>query len=193
MQIQQAQTHQQTGLFRFEIPALTGKIFGAAAFVLLLGLGAHVKVFLPGTPVPVTLQTLFVLLAGAMLGWRAGLASVVAYMTLGVLGLPLFSGAAVAGLAYLAGPTGGYLLGFMAAVVIIGLLTEKTAGKTRLALALLAGQAAIYLLGFSHLAFVYGLGPSGALLAGVVPFLPGAVIKTCAAWGILTSLPRLRH
>ncbi|MFN2327253.1 MAG: biotin transporter BioY, partial [Gemmatimonadales bacterium] len=77
-----------------------------AAFALATAFGAHVAV--PLTPVPVTLQTLFVVLAGAMLGPRLGAASQIAYLGMGIAGLPVFVGGF--GLAYLAGPTGGYLL-----------------------------------------------------------------------------------
>jgi biotin transport system substrate-specific component len=87
---------------------------GVTFFVLATALSAYVRIPVPGSPVPITLQTFFVLLAGAVLGRKLGAASQIGYVILGAVGLPIFQGAGY-GIAYLFGPTGGYLMGFAAA------------------------------------------------------------------------------
>ncbi|WP_448592426.1 biotin transporter BioY [Thermoflexus hugenholtzii] len=151
---------------------------------LLTALMARVEIPLPFTPVPITGQTFAVLLVGAALGSRRGALSMGVYLLEGALGLPVFAGGA-AGLARLRGPTGGYLIGFIAAAFVTGWLAERGWDRrpATTALAMLAGNAVIYLFGLPWLArFVGGfLGPKGALALGLLPFVPGDLLKLLLA------------
>ena len=146
---------------------------------LLVALAAQISIRLPFSPVPVTGQTLAVLLVGALLGSRRGALSVLAYLAQGLTGLPVFAGGA-SGLAYALGPTGGYLAGFVAAAFVTGWLAERGWDRHvwRAALAMLAGHAAIYALGLGWLSIFAG---RQALALGLLPFVAGDVVKLIAA------------
>lgn len=154
---------------------------GLAAFVLATTLGAYVAVPLPWTPVPMTLQPLFVLLTGVVLGPRLGAAAMLAYLSLGVAGAPVFS-AGRAGLAHVLGPTGGYLVAFPPAAFVAGWLAGGArSGAVRLALALLAGLAVIYTGGVAQLVALAGE-PLGRVLAlAVWPFVGGDLVELLVA------------
>jgi biotin transport system substrate-specific component len=151
---------------------------------LFVAVSASVAVWLPNTPVPVSAQTLAVLLTGALLGSRLGSLALLAYLGEGLAGLPVFAGGMTAwsptripGVPTIFGPTSGYLVGFVVAAWLTGWLSERNWDRrvhTAL-LAMLAGQAMIYVCGLSGLArFV----PVGALFgAGVAPFLVGDALK----------------
>jgi biotin transport system substrate-specific component len=151
---------------------------------LLTALMARVEIPLPFTPVPITGQTFAVLLVGAALGSRRGALSMAVYLLEGALGLPVFAGGA-AGLARLRGPTGGYLIGFIAAAFVTGWLAERGWDRrpATTALAMLTGNAVIYLFGLPWLAWFVGgfLGPKGALALGLLPFVPGDLLKLLLA------------
>jgi biotin transport system substrate-specific component len=131
---------------------------------------------LPLKPVPITGQTFGVMLLGALLGSRRGIASLLTYLGLGAVGLPVFAGGA-AGLARFAGPTAGYLAGFVVATAVVGWLSEhgwdRRAGTTIVAMVL--GMIPIYLLGVVWLSHFVGWGQSVA--AGLLPFLVGDALK----------------
>ena len=152
---------------------------------LLIGLCAQVKIRLPFSPVPVTLQTFAVLIIGALLGSRRGGLCVLAYITEGAAGLPVF--AAGAGLTVLSGPTGGYLVGFIAAACITGLLAEKGWDRqvATTVLAMLLGNASIYVFGLLWLSCL--LGAKMVLTAGLYPFIIGDCLKISLAAIILPS------
>ena len=151
--------------------------------VIILTLASKVQV--PFWPVPMTLQTLAVLMIGATAGMRLGSATVLAWLGLGALGAPVF--ATGAGLAYMAGPTGGYLAGFLLAAIAVGYLADKGQGRTIVsALAvLLVGLVAIYALGLGWLAML--IGPHKAVAAGLMPFIPAEVLKLALGTAILTA------
>lgn len=145
---------------------------------LLLTVSAKIQV--PFWPVPMTMQTYAVILLGAALGWRLGTASVLAYLAQGAVGLPVF--AAGGGLAYFVGPTGGYLVGFAVAALLVGLLAARGWDR-RLPTALLMmalGTAVILALGVAWLSVFLGSFDK-AVAAGLTPFLAGAVFKTALA------------
>jgi biotin transport system substrate-specific component len=150
---------------------------------LLIALSAYLKIQLPFSPVPITGQTLAVLLVGASLGWKKGGMSVLTYLAEGLLGLPVFAGGA-SGPAYLLGPTGGYLLGFVLAALAVGWLAERgwdrQVGLTLLAMSI--GSALIYLPGLAWLSVYVGV--DQALPLGLYPFLIGDAIKLLLA-GVL--------
>jgi biotin transport system substrate-specific component len=159
-----------------------------ALFVAAL---AQIEIPLPFTPVPITGQTFGVLLVGAALGSKRGAASLVSYLGLGILGLPFFAGGAH-GLDILIGATGGYLIGFILASYVIGLLAERgleRSVRTSL-IPFLVGTLIIYACGVVWLAVF--LGSFGqALVAGFLPFLIGDAIKLVAASLVLPAAWKL--
>ena len=152
----------------------------ASMFGALTALGAFI--IIPLQPVPISLQTLFCALAGLLLGARTGALSQIIYVLLGIIGLPVFAGGK-AGLGTLLGPTGGYLLGFVVAAFVIGKLIEikPQAGIVWTGIAFLAGSLVIYACGVLQLSFVAELSLSKSVLVGVIPFLPGDLLKVAAA------------
>lgn len=164
-------------------------LIGIGSFIAFTALGAFVRIPLPFTPVPITLQTFFVLLAGALLGKRLGTLSQLGYVFLGSLGLSIFAGA-TGGLITLFGPTGGYLLGFILAAYVVGrvLSIRERANFGWVVLAMAIGSLIIYLLGAIQLALFAHLGVRKALLLGVVPFLPGDTLKLFAAASLYYKL-----
>lgn len=142
-------------------------------------------------PVPITGQTLGVLLTGMLLGSRRGSLSVLAYLTEGVAGLPVFAPGGPLGLARLVGPTGGYLIGFVAAAYATGLLAERgwdRKAATALA-AMLIGNVVIYAFGLPWLALFVGI--ENALPMGLYPFIVGDLLKTILAAVLLPTGWRL--
>jgi biotin transport system substrate-specific component len=141
---------------------------------------AQVRISLPFTPVPITGQTFAILLVGASLGSRRGAASLALYILLGSLGLPFFAGGA-SGLSALLGPTGGYLVGFVVAAFLVGLMAARGLDRNvpGALLAFLAGEIVIYLFGVAWLSVYLGIWP--AIVAGFLPFLVGDAIKLVAA------------
>lgn len=167
-----------------------GQIIGAC---LVVALAAQVKVPMVGTPIPMTLQTLAVLLAGFLLSPPRAAAGMLLYLGCGMAGLPWFA----AGSAALFGVTGGYLLAFpFAAWLTSRLCPDRGAGVVRLSLAGIAGTMLIFLLGVTWQVLAAGwLGFDGgslqaAVMMGVVPFLPGAVLKLLAAVSLAAVLRR---
>ena len=152
----------------------------ASMFGALTALGAYLMIPLP--PVPVTMQTLFVILAGTLLGGYLGALSQVVYILLGVIGLPVFSGGK-AGFGVLIGPTGGYLIGFVVGALVIGKLTslKRDPGLLWLMGSMLAGVAIIYTLGIAQLMLVAKLDFIKAISVGLLPPLPGDIIKIVVA------------
>jgi len=152
---------------------------------LLIGLCAQIK-FFPFGPVPVTGQTFAVLMTGALLGARRGSLAVLAYIAQGLAGLPVF--AVVSGPAALLGPTGGYLVGFVAAAYVTGLLAEKgwdrRIGTTVLAMTL--GNVVIYAFGLLWLCRLIGV-KTTVLTTGLYPFVPGDLLKIALAVALLPS------
>lgn len=159
------------------------RAFEAMALVagaVLTALLARLAVPVPGSPVPVTGQTLGALLAGGLLGGRLGAGSQALYLVAGALGLPAFAGGA-AGVAHVGGPTGGYLAGLVAAAGVAGWLVERGWARSvpRALAAMLLASAAVFVAGVPWLALNSGGGR--ALEAGLLPFLPGALIKAALA------------
>lgn len=183
-------------------PAVVG-VGLVAAGIGVLTAGALLSV--PFYPVPMTMQTLAVLLVGGLLGPRLGVAAVAGYLALGLAGAPVFHGG-LGGPAVLVGPTGGYLAGFLPAAFVMGLTVAKAwapaggrtgsrsggwIGALRRLAALSGGailaEAAIYALGVPWLAFVTGLDLREAVAVGVVPFLLGDLLKVGVAIGAIRT------
>ena len=151
---------------------------------LLIALSAQVRIFLPFSPVPITAQTFVVLLLGALYGSRRGPITVVTYLVLGAIGLPVFAGGA-AGAARLVGPTAGYLLGFVAAAFVVGILSERGWDRRpiKTAASMIIGNAIIYAFGAVWLSRFMGW--DAVLGAGVIPFLAGDALKIVLAATLL--------
>jgi biotin transport system substrate-specific component len=157
---------------------------GRAALLVVLGsalLTLSAKVQVPFYPVPITMQTLVVLLIGIAFGFRLGVVTVLLYLAQGAAGLPVFAGTPEKGigLAYMLGPTGGYLAGFVLGAAIAGWIAERRRDPGALALAVIAGSLAIYLPGVLWLAQFVGFGKAFEL--GLVPFLWGDTLKAALA------------
>jgi biotin transport system substrate-specific component len=163
--------------------SLRGMIY-ASMFGAGTAAGAYLAIPLP--PVPITLQTFVLFMAGALLGGRLGALSQVVYVLLGVMGLPVFAGGK-AGLGVLFGPTGGYLLGFVAGAFVVGSLISmrRRPGLAWHFCAMAAGTLVIYLFGVIQLSLVAKLTLSKSVAVGVVPFIVGDVFKIVAA-GVLS-------
>ena len=147
-----------------------------AGFAVAMALSAQVAIPLPGTPVPLTLQPMIVVLAGLWLSPRAAAASMIAYLTAGALGLPVFAPVGAPGLLRLMGPTGGYLLAYPLAAAVTSIVARMSASYSRRALACIAGMAVIYAGGLLQLTVITGSVGSAALL-GAAPFLALDLIK----------------
>jgi biotin transport system substrate-specific component len=171
---------------------LRGMIY-AAMLGALTALGAYL--IIPMSPVPLTLQTFFVFLAGALLGGPQAAMSQIVYVILGLIGLPVFAGGK-AGLGTLLGPTGGYLIGFVVAALIMGFIVDfkKKTEIFWLLFAMIIGLAVIYTLGVLQLSFVANMPVQKAIAVGAVPFILGDITKLFAA-AILASKVRdkIRH
>jgi len=158
------------------------KFFGVISFIALTVAGAYIRIPLFFTPVPITLQTFFVLLAGAVLGRKLGTLSQAGYLLVGIFGLPVFTGG-LYGIARLLGPTGGYLIGFVLAAFVIGKLLgrDDKAGFIKITAAMLVGLAILFITGTIQLAFVLHIPFDKAVALGILPFIPGDMIKLLAA------------
>jgi biotin transport system substrate-specific component len=166
--------------------SLTRNIMLAVGGSLLLWASAKLQV--PFYPVPMTMQTFVVLMIGTVYGWRLGAATVGLYLLEGMLGLPVFAGTPEKGigLAYMVGPTGGYLAGYVVAAALTGALAgmgwDRRASTT--ILSMLAGTAVIYAFGLAWLGTVVGW-DKPVLAWGLTPFLLGDVLKLALAAAVL--------
>jgi len=166
------------------------RIFDAsliAGFSLLVALAAQVSIPLPFTPVPVTLQTLAVVLTGALLGSRRGTLAILLYLVEGSAGLPVFS-LGRGGFIHLFGPTGGYLVGFMAAAWLTGFLVERrlAARLPGALLVLILGHLVPYVTGVAWLG-ISAVGFPKAFVLGFLPFLIGDAMKVAVSVGVLAG------
>jgi len=171
-------------------------VVGAA---LVTALAAQWEIRLPFTPVPITGQTFAVLLTGAALGMRLGAAGQALYVVAGAVGLPVYSGGEGGWEAARAGGTTGYLIGFIVAAGVVGYMAERRQDRTfpTMFTAFILGSFVIYLFGVIGLMITFGMTFTEAVVAGVVPFVLGDVIKAAAAglllpgaWKLVGEYPR---
>jgi biotin transport system substrate-specific component len=169
---------------------------GAASRVVAVVIGAALlalsaKVQVPFWPVPMTMQTLVVLLLGTAYGARLGVATVLLYLVEGAVGLPVFAGAG-AGPGYMAGPTAGYLVGFVAAAWLAGTLAERGWDRSLVGVtaAMALGHALVFVPGIAWLATF--LGTEQALAVGLLPFIGATVLKTLLGAGLMQAAWRGR-
>ena len=167
-----------------------------AAALMLLGaclLTLSAKIQIPFWPVPMTMQTLVVLVIGMAYGWRLGAATVLAYLVAGAAGLPVFAGTPARGIgvAYMMGPTGGYLLGFLVSAAAVGFLGERGWDRSlpRTAVAMVLGQAIIALAGVAWLAILFNL--PKAIEVGFKPFLAASLLKVALGIVLMPTIWKL--
>lgn len=158
---------------------------------VLTGLAAQIVVPVPGSPVPITGQTFGALLVGAALGWRRGAASMLLYLVAGMAGVPWFQDGKSGWL----GVTGGYLVGFAVAAVLVGALAARGGDRTvlRTIATMVLGNVVIYAIGVSWLAAATGMDLATAIERGLLPFLIGDGIKILLAAGLLPGAWALAH
>ena len=178
-------------------PIRPGETVGVLRAVVLIALGTALtalsaKVNLPLPYVPMTLQTLVVLMIGAAYGWRLGSATMIAYLAEGAMGLPVFAGP-VGGIAPLLGPTAGYLFGFIGAAFVTGWLAERGWDRsvTLLFAAMAAGHILILAAGFGWLAFGLGLGAAKAWQVGLMPFVAASLVKIALGATLMPAIRRV--
>jgi biotin transport system substrate-specific component len=164
-------------------------IIGVLGFVIALAAASQAAIPVPGTPVPITLQPMVVVLAGMMLGPMTGAASMVLYLALGAIGLPVFAPIGVPGMARLFGPTGGYLIAYPAAAYVAGFVAQRVTSLTGRSFAATVGIATLYLGGVAQLAILSG-SVRGAVALGLTPFAMFDVVKAFLA--ALVARPRVR-
>ena len=154
---------------------ILASMFGAATAA-----GAYIMIPLP--LVPITLQTLFLNLAAALLGGGLGALSQVVYVLIGIIGLPVFAGGK-AGFGVLLGPTGGYLIGFIISAYVVGKLIEIRGrpGFVWTACAMVIGMIVIYACGVTQLSIIAKISINKSISVGVLPFLIGDALKIVAA------------
>jgi biotin transport system substrate-specific component len=157
-------------------------VLGAAGFV---GALAQISIHLSFTPVPITGQTLGVLLAGTALGWKRGTVAMAVYALAGLAGLPWFAG----GTSGYAGASFGYIVGFICCAALCGFLAERGADRVivKSVPAMLAGEVLMYGVGVTWLGFYLHVGPAKAIALGLTPFLIGDAIKAAIAAALLPS------
>ncbi|HYL22090.1 MAG TPA: biotin transporter BioY [Gemmatimonadales bacterium] len=158
------------------LPLAARRVIAVLLGATLVAIAAQIAIPIPGTPVPMTLQPLAVLLVGGLLGPGLGASAMLLYLALGAAGLPVFTPYGLPGVARLLGPTGGYLLAYPVAAFVVGRIAGDGRRLARLALAALAGIALIHLGGLAQLVMLTG-NVSGAARLGTLPFVLSDLVK----------------
>ena len=176
---------------------LPGKIVLAVCASAFVAICAHITVPLPFTPVPLTFSDFAVLLVGLTLGPVTGFMALTMYLLEGASGMPVFNPHGLGGVAQLFGATGGYLIAYPFAAAIAGAVSRTLARITPRFIAGLAASvlasSALMVTGTIWLGFVGHLSATTAFALGSAPFIPGQIVKVCAAAGIFASLQRFRR
>lgn len=161
-----------------------------ALFATLIAVSGYISIPLPFSTVPVTAQTLAVMLAGSLLPTRKAALSIIVFLLMGAVGLPVFSGGA-SGLGIIVGKTGGYLIGFLFGAITTSLIRGKRAGFWRFFAANLTGGIIIvYIFGAIWLSFVTKMSMWNAFIFGVLPFIPGDIVKSVVASALAVRLEK---
>ncbi len=161
-----------------------------AMFAAVISVLSQIAVPLGFTPVPVSLGTVGVLLAAGLLRFPTGVVSVVIYLLLGAVGLPVFANFG-SGMGTLLGPTGGFLLGYVVAAVAVGFILDKNDSVVSIVTSLIIGSVLVYLCGIVGFMFSTGSDLSTTLAATVIPFLPGDAIKVAVCTIPIRSLRKI--
>lgn len=176
--------------FSFLANARVYSLLWVFAFTLLTAIAAQISI--PVKPVPFTLQTIFVVLAGACLGAKKGAYSQILYLALGVIGLPVFAMIpdSPLGFARLFGPTGGYLLAFPLAAFVAGYIIEKSQSLLNISLSVIIANLLILLVGIAYLDIVYVRNISESIILGGTVFSFWTLLKAVITIGIFYSLKK---
>lgn len=172
--------------YKFNVIATVKSVLLVLTFSLVIGIGAWVRIPLPFTPVPFTLQVFSILLIANFRKWEGVFASVL-YVGLGAVGLPVFASFS-GGLGHIAGPTGGYILGFPLAVITMRYLFDDREDFLSVLLRNLLGITVIYIIGVLHLTLLYTHSITNSLMIGIYPFIIGDVLKALVVVGIWKSI-----
>lgn len=168
----------------------TRNIIHISMFAALVSVSGYILIPLPFSPTPVTAQTLAVMLTGGLLPLKYSVLSILAFLMMGAIGLPVFSGGA-AGLGIIMGKMGGYLIGFLAGAALISVLKGKNPGFLRLLAVYAAGGIlTVYFGGVLWLNYVTKIGISKSIIVGALPFIPGDLLKITAAAFITLRLKK---
>ena len=165
---------------------------GIVGFAAAVAAASQIAMLVPGTPVPITLQPMLVILAGMMLGPVAGAASMLLYLAAGAVGLPVFTPMGLPGIARFFGPTGGYLLAYPAAAFVAGALARRATSLGGRWAAGVAGIALIFLGGIAQLSLLNG-SVVRAVALGITPFAALDIVKAFIAAAITGSLMTRRN
>lgn len=158
----------------------------SAMFVALTAICSQIQIPLPMVPINLALFAIY--LAGTILGPKYGTLSIIAYVLLGGIGAPIFAGFA-GGFGIITGPTGGYIIGYILATLIVGLITKKFGYSWwKLVLAMIVGLTACYLVGTAWFMNVTGNSLAASMTYCVIPFLPGDVVKIILATALTIRL-----
>lgn len=170
------------------------QMISIALFAALIAISAYISIPLPFSPVPITMQPLIIMLAGLLLAPKEAIGSVLVWMLIGVAGMPVFAKGG-AGFGILAGPTGGYILGFALGALVISLLKGKEVNLARYILAcVVGGLIVVYTLGALRLGQILNKSIAQAFMIGAVPYLIPDLIKLfLASWLAVKINPRLAH
>ena len=164
-------------------------LVGVLGFVLALSAASQVALSIPGTPVPVTLQPMIVVLAGLMLGPALGTTSMVLYLVIGAMGVPVFTPLGPPGIARFFGPTGGYLIAYPAAAAVAGIVSRRFPTLAGRWAAATLGMVLVFVGGLSQLTIITG-SVGRAVAVGITPFAALDVVKAFVA--ALIARPRTR-
>lgn len=160
----------------------------AGMFAALIGVMGYVSIPIPISPVPISGQTLIIMLIGLLLTPKQAFYSVAAWILVGVVGAPVFSGGR-AGISVLASPSGGYILGFLVGAVVISLIKGKDANVVKMSIAaIVGGIGVVYAFGVPIMAMLLSMDMATALKAGALPFLIGDFIKVFVAVSLALPL-----
>jgi len=172
----------------YRVPAIGARVAAVVLGALVVAGASQVSIPLPGTPVPMTLQPMAVLLVGGLLGPQLGALSMILYLAMGAAGLPVFTPTVpLYGIARLFGPTGGYLLAYPVAAWAVGTVVREGSRMWRVACGVFAGLVLIHLGGLAQLAIITGSVASAAQLA-TWPFLLGDLLKLVILVPVLARL-----
>ena len=156
-------------------------------FACIISFLAQIRINLPGL-VPITLQTLGIYLVSCTLKPKLALITVIVYLSMGIIGLPVYTGFQ-AGISTIVGPTGGYLGGFIVMVLIISLINKNDHARTKI-LAMIIGTIACYIIGTVWFIYLTNNSYITALTLCVLPFIPGDIIKILIACSLSTKLKK---
>ena len=169
--------------------AIARALLAAGAFAAMLTLAAQVRIPLPFTPVPITLQTFALYIGGAWLGGRIAVTGLALYVGAALVGIPVLSGWR-GGMAAFSGATGGYIVGWLLALLLLGMLFNGQRPRWAASVGAMLGASSLILFcGALHLALLLDLGPAEAFLMGVAPFLPGDAVKIFSASAAVRRWP----